>query len=109
MLTTICCHALLPVGSPLTRNTGSPFSATTVDVSLASSRKSVPLADAREDQRPDEVATGFTGGGDHAVSPGAEPFRFESLTVAGPRDTPPEPAYEQGDLRLPHARAPPYL
>lgn len=40
LLLSILVHALVPVGSPLVRGWGSAFSAGTVDVSLAGSRKS---------------------------------------------------------------------
>lgn len=43
ILSAILVHALLPVGSPLQRSTGSPFSATTVEVSIAPSRKNAQL------------------------------------------------------------------
>lgn len=47
LLALILLHALLPLGSPLARASGSAFSAATVEVSLAPPRGSEILEDAR--------------------------------------------------------------
>ena len=57
LLLSIFTHALVPMGAPLQRITGSAFSASTADVSLAPSRQSLAkqlaLAKASDDQAPD--------------------------------------------------------
>ena len=50
VLATIFVHALLPTGSPLLRTSGSAFSVTTMEVSLAPSRKD-KAAEQEEHQR----------------------------------------------------------
>ena len=41
-LATVIAHAVLPVGSPIARRSGSPFSITTNEVALGASRRAVP-------------------------------------------------------------------
>lgn len=44
LLLTVLGHALIPVGSPLARTTGSAFSASTADVSLGAARREAGVA-----------------------------------------------------------------
>jgi len=108
LLATICVHALLPVGSPLARSSGSPFSATTIDVSIAPSRKTASLADAGIDERSDEGAAGSDGTGD-AVLPTADYLKakYPPATEPAHRGAALPPALRDG-LRLAQARAPPH-
>lgn len=62
VLATIFAHALLPVGSPLVRTSGSAFSATTAEVSLAPSRKG-KAAVAKREQQPSSDEPSDGGGG----------------------------------------------
>jgi hypothetical protein len=54
LLVTIFGHALLPVGSPASAQSGSPFSASTVDVSTGLDRRPVAIEKARRDFDPDD-------------------------------------------------------
>jgi len=47
LLLTILGHALVPIGSPLARTTGSAFSASTADVSLGAARREARVAAAQ--------------------------------------------------------------
>ena len=55
LLVTILGHALLPVGSPASAQSGSPFSASTVDVSTGLDRRPVAIEKARRDLDPDDA------------------------------------------------------
>jgi hypothetical protein len=55
VLAAIFGHALLPVGSPEARQSGSPFSASTVDVSTGLSRRAIRIEHVRSDFDPDDV------------------------------------------------------
>ena len=52
-LAAVLVHALLPVGSPVVRTVGSPFSSATVDVSTAPARRLLQAKEVRTDDRPD--------------------------------------------------------
>lgn len=58
VLAAIFVHALLPVGSAILRSSGSPFSATTVEVSVAPKRHSAPIeAEQLRDDDGDRLGT----------------------------------------------------
>ena len=106
LVATIAIHAILPVGSPLARSSGSPFSASTVDVSTAPSRKANALADAAAGEGSDESASGFGDDARDGPPSSSRPLvavePIGATLYAGGRE--PRSA---GDLRLPQARAPP--
>lgn len=56
LVATIAVHALLPIGSPLLRTNGSPFSAATVDVSTAPRQSPVRIEAEAEDGAPDKAS-----------------------------------------------------
>ena len=105
MVATICVHALVPVGSPLARTNGSPFSAATLEVSTAPSRKSVLSSDAPAEDGSIDEASGADGAAAAIVlnSP-------RSFTGTGSRLRPLDRGIDvpsSSDLRLAEARAPP--
>lgn len=59
LIATIGVHALVPVGSPVVRSTGSPFSATTVDVSTAPSRRQAEVERDEHERLPGAPVDGF--------------------------------------------------
>lgn len=106
ILVTVFAHALLPVGSPLVRTSGSAFSATTADVSLAPSRKD--KAAVSDEQHPSSAEDGSSDEDDpdpnlmRAASEGAP-----AAAHAGPPAAPASPSLRAASFRLFEARAPP--
>jgi hypothetical protein len=109
LLAAIFAHALLPVGSPLFRSNGSAFSASTVDVSLAPSRKDRP-SEAKRDE--DAAKADFASGGPAKwASPAAEATQSSTASRA---DASRQPFHAdiagvmaRGEARPFQARAPP--
>jgi hypothetical protein len=106
VVATILAHALLPISSPLVRVSGSAFSASTYEVSIAPGRrdKAVDHFTRAGDGR--HEASGSAGGDDVAALPVAAPMSGLSQAPAGYSARP--------DLQLPgrnaagfRARAPP--
>lgn len=84
LLSAILAHALLPVGSPLLRSSGSPFSATTFEVSTVPARKSArTIAEEAADASSDaNEGFGAAGAGLTAASAAGVAASFHSITAA---------------------------
>ena len=107
LLLSIFTHALVPAGSPLQRTSGSAFSASTVEVSLAPSRKSLEAQQAAQAAGDEEGGTGAASAdadGVPAPSPSLARPSFEAAARPAP-----EPAFlsESGGAASFQARAPP--
>ena len=107
ILATIFAHALLPVGSPLSRNSGSAFSATTPDVSLVPARGGASAVLAREDGG----SSASLGGSDPPHSPAATLLApaagFASARAAAPPPAAPALRPRPASTQPYAARAPP--
>ncbi|MFN3388989.1 MAG: hypothetical protein ACK40O_08650 [Allosphingosinicella sp.] len=106
ILATVFAHALLPVGSPLVRTSGSAFSATTADVSLAPSRKDKAAASDEQHRSPAEDGRDDADGPDTDLVESASTGGLEAPR-AEPAAAPAAPTRESASFRLYEARAPP--
>lgn len=87
VLAAIFAHALLPVGTPMARQSGSAFSAATVDVSLQPVRSSTLSHFALQDEDSRTGANGadwLVGADDASVAPAGARFRLDP----GPSESP---------------------
>lgn len=103
VVATIGLHALLPVGSPVARGSGSPFSVSTVEVSTAPSRDAGLAAEAESERRlPDDAGMDAAPMPAQAAAPPAAPPPIDVYRLPAVKYGP------QGQrAALPPARAPP--
>ena len=103
ILATVFLHALLPVGSPMSRTVGSAFSATTVDVSLAPNRNGASTLIAQQEA----ISNVGLGGPDPVRLPAALlPLRI-SAPAFTPESTPARPS--EPELASQPTRSRPYI
>ncbi|MDT9601054.1 hypothetical protein [Sphingosinicella rhizophila] len=102
ILATIFAHALLPVGSPMSRASGSAFNATTMDVSLAPARGGASALLAQQDGGP----KAGLGGSEPPDHPAATLPAWTSNPALFAGAAPPPPAAPE--LRLRPAKTHPY-
>ena len=105
MVATICVHALLPIGTPLARTNGSPFSAATVEVSTAPRTSAVNIKADGGERAPDKASGSADAESAIVQDAGIRPAMLERARPAA--------AAAPGDLPLQagrgsvNARAPP--